>query len=248
MDPYETTIYHAVLITSLVLGTVIIYFAVSVIRIQRRHFERKRSLLISEIALLESERTRIANDLHDELGPLLSVTRIQISKAADQLATPAYYLEKAEANILTVIERLGGIARNLTPKLLVTKGLEAALQDFIDQYRHISSIRFRLCYEVNQHLSGDQSLLIYRLVQETVHNAVKHSGAHQIQLHLKEYDKQLYISCKDDGNGFASLPASENGMGLTSLHNRAEIAGGHLQCTTAAGSGTEYFFQIPLNI
>ncbi|MCW3074282.1 MAG: hypothetical protein JWP69_1351 [Flaviaesturariibacter sp.] len=246
MDPYETTIYHAVLITCLVLGAVITYFAISVVRIQRQHFARKRSLLIQEIGLLEKERTRIAHDLHDELGPLLSVTRIQISKAAQQPAGEHDYLQKAENNILTVIERLGGIARNLTPKALVTKGLQTALEEFIDQYQAVSPIQFRLTYTVNQPLSKDQRLLVYRLVQETVHNAVKHSGARIIDLHLKAQGRHLYISCKDDGCGFATA-ATDKGIGLASLHNRAEIAGGQLQCTTTP-AGTDYFFEIPLSL
>jgi signal transduction histidine kinase len=80
MGAYETSIYHAILITAIVLGCVIVYFAVSVFRQQRKYIRLQRQYFTDEINLLEKDRTRIARDLHDEVGPLLSLTKSHIAE------------------------------------------------------------------------------------------------------------------------------------------------------------------------
>lgn len=246
MHAFETTIYYAILISSIVLGIVFGYFTITIFRTQRRHYKALQARFLAEINLLENERTRIARDLHDELGPLLSVIRIQTSvtneTAHDELR------EKACQNIDYVTERLGGIARNLTPGQLINKGLDVALQDFFDQYREVSPIRMVFRYEVKSFIDTDTGLHVYRMIQELVHNSVKHSGASEIDVHLKERKKKLYILCKDNGKGMGhEMPAHQDkGIGLESLRSRTEMLGGKIHFHSTGG--TEYFFEIPLTL
>ena len=78
MDPHQTKIYTAILITSIVLGTVLIYFIISLVRHQRKNMELHKKNIIAEIAGLEKDRSRIAADLHDELGPKLASVKLAI--------------------------------------------------------------------------------------------------------------------------------------------------------------------------
>lgn len=246
MHSFEKTIYYAILITSIVLGIVFAFFTVTIFRNQRKHYKALQSKFLAEVELLENERTRIANDLHDELGPLLTVIRIQISETTEYKVMKNELLIKACRNIDQFAERLGGIALNLTPAQLVRKGLGIALEDFFEQYKEISPIVMQFRYEVKSDIDPHTGLHIYRIIQEIVNNSVKHSGASLIDVHLKERKKKLYILCKDNGKGIeaSELTRNKNGIGLGSLKSRTEMLGGNIQFESK--KGTEYFLEIPL--
>jgi signal transduction histidine kinase len=248
MDTNEATIYLAVLITGITLGTIIIYFAISMLRSHRRHFKLLGQTYRAEIEMLEMERTRIARDLHDELGPILAVTQIHINAAEGTTEKSKAHLEKAGRNMNLLHERFGGIARNLTPKALVTKGLYTALKDFFEQYSEVTPILLELHYRLKHELSLYYGLHVYRIMQELVHNAVKHSGATHVKVVVTERKKKLYLFYKDDGKGIRMVKnkIDQAGLGIRNLYNRTEMLGGKLTCTTSEKNGTEYFFEIPI--
>jgi len=231
-----------------VLGTIILFFAYSVFRHQRKRFELQRRSFLAEVAVLEKERTRIATDLHDELGPLLAIAKYQIDHIEDISEDERAHLIKARSHIETVINRLGGIAVNLTPGTLVRKGLPDALKEFIEHYREVSGMNVRFQYQVNSPIPEYMSIHIYRIVQEVLHNAFKHAASSYIDVLLKEKNDTLYLFCKDNGKGFAydELIKQSKGLGLRSLKSRAEMLRGKMQCESKEGSGTEYFFEIPI--
>ena len=132
MDTNETTIYYAVLITGIVLGIILFYFAITIYRSHNKHFRLLRKHVLAEIELLEQERTRIAHDLHDDLGPLLLIAQKHIQTTNGKAIEDSEHLAKAIKKIEELHERFAGIAQNLTPKVLVTKGLQTALEDFIE--------------------------------------------------------------------------------------------------------------------
>ncbi|TMI63734.1 MAG: hypothetical protein E6H07_13270 [Bacteroidetes bacterium] len=248
MDTNETTIYLAVLITGITLGSIIIYFAISMLRSHRRHFKLLSQNYRAEIEMLEMERTRIARDLHDELGPLLAVTQIHIDAAESINEKSKAHLEKAGRNMSLLYERFNGIAKNLTPKALVTKGLHTALKDFFEQYSEVTPIKLELQYRLKKELSLYYGLHVYRIMQELIHNAVKHSGAGNVQVVITEKKRKLYLLYKDNGIGISleKNKFEKTGLGISSLQNRTEMLGGRLTCTTGAKDGTEYFFEIPI--
>ena len=151
------------------------------------------------MVVLEKERQRIARDLHDELGPLLSVSKIRINAVNPVFTTDKEHLEKAHDNINMVIKRMGDIAANLTPSALTKRGLKVSIEDYIGQLSHISGISFQLNYELNTLLHESLSIHIYRIIQEIVHNVVKHAQASTIGIKFREHQKTVYIQCKDDG-------------------------------------------------
>jgi signal transduction histidine kinase len=248
MDANETTIYYAVLITGFLIGCIIFYLGFSVIRYQRRHLQMQRGYFLTEIDSIEKDRTRIAHDLHDDLGPLLSVAQIRMRSLKGCYEADRENLEGAIRNIETVLERLGGIASNLTPKSLLVKGLEFALHDFIEQLKCFSGVEVMFTFTVQSPVASNTSIHIYRMVQEVMHNVIKHSGAEQVRLHLYEKGKSLFIFCRDNGRGFqfdAEINQSR-GIGLKSLRNRIVMVGGKMHCYSEPGKGTEYLFEIPL--
>jgi len=248
MDTNETTIYYAVLITGIVLGIILFYFAITIYRSHNKHFRLLRKHVLAEIELLEQERTRIAHDLHDDLGPLLLIAQKHIQTTNGKAIEDSEHLAKAIKKIEELHERFAGIAQNLTPKVLVTKGLQTALEDFIEQYNEVTMIDIQLSYSVQSKLTNVYALHIYRIVQELIHNSVKHSGASTILLQLAERKQILYLFYSDNGTGI-NLNGKETaggGLGLGSLKSRAVLLGGKMNCTSSFKKGTSYFFELPI--
>jgi signal transduction histidine kinase len=127
--------------------------------------------------------------------------------------------------------------------------LNTALTDFFEQYSEVTKIKFEYRYNVKTMIETNMALQIYRMVQEMVHNAVKHSWATEVDVILHEQKKKLYIQCKDNGVGMIIEESKKDkGLGIGSLKARAEMLGGKMFFTSKLKSGTEYFFEIPLKI
>jgi signal transduction histidine kinase len=115
MDAHETSIFSAVLITSIVLGVVLMYFIVTIVRHQRRNIRLYKSKILAEITTLEKERARIASDLHDELGPILSAVKFKINSLDIHNDEDQNLLDKSNKNIDEIIRRM----RDLLPNTLL---------------------------------------------------------------------------------------------------------------------------------
>ncbi len=131
MDPNETKIYTAIMIAAGVLGIIVIYFIITIIRNQRRHIKMQQANLLVEMTTLENERKRIVTDLHDELGPLLSVVKFQIMGLETRAPEDLALIEKASNNVDDVLERIRAICNQLMPQALIRKGLIMAIKEFI---------------------------------------------------------------------------------------------------------------------
>jgi len=184
MDTIETRIYTAFIIASVVIGALFLYFAVKMIRNHRRHFALLRTYYLNEVELLEADRSRIARDLHDELGPLVSVANLLIQNCKGADDEDKEYLAKAEESMNELTVRFGGIAKNLTPNVLIDKGLQPAIEQFIETCRAVTNIRFLFTCHLNQEPVQQFGLHIYRMVQELLHNALKHSKASNVELRI----------------------------------------------------------------
>lgn len=244
MDAIETSIYAAVLICCVVLGLVFLYFGITIVRRQRKHYEMQKANFLAEIELLEAERDRIASDLHDELGTLLSITKIQINEIETNSADSLNLQGRASQHIDELVERLNGIARNLAPGRLLQKGLDDALKDFFRQYQEGTSIQLRFSYHAAASIPILFRSQIYKMIQEMTHNAVKHSGGTYLDVMLRQRKNLLCIYCKDDGVGIKASAGNKGGFGLDNLKNRVSLLGGRIQFS--GNGGTEYFIEIPL--
>lgn len=245
MGAYETSIYTAVLTTALVLGCIIVYFAVSVFKQQRKYINLQRKYFLDEVNLLEKEKKRIAHDLHDEVGPLLGLSKSHIQQVKPREDTEALHIQKVSEHLDKVMERMGQIAINITPGSLVKKGLRFSIEQFLDDLRDAYGLVIVFKYNVDRSIDSNTSLHIYRIVQEIAHNTVKHSGAGTLEVQLKERRQRLYLFCRDDGRGFSSSMNGE-GHGTGSIRNRCEILYGKMRFRSNAKEGTEYFFEFPL--
>ncbi len=248
MDPEETRIYTVVLIISVTLGVIITYFVVSIIRQQRRNLELQKAAIRAELNAMEKERARIAADLHDELGPILSVIKFTVDNVETTDASDKELLERASHHLDDMIGKLREIANNLVPGALHRKGLVKAVGEFV--YRASVASGLPIFFEEVDalELPPDISINIFRAVQEIVHNCIKHSDATELEVKLTKEKKKLSLLCKDNGKGFdyKSAAANSTGMGLKSLKHRTEIMGGTMVVESKAGRGTAFLIEIPV--
>jgi signal transduction histidine kinase len=246
MDTLETSLFATILITSVVVGIIILYFALTITRSHRRHFTKLRSYYLQEVELLEKERMRIARDLHDELGPLLTVTQILVSVSQGTTEKDREQLRKATDNLQNLHERFSGVARNLTPKILISKGLVIALKDFSAQMEELGSAKINTLCQLNKEPSASFSMQIYRIAQELLHNGTKHAFASKIDLLIREQKRKMLISYEDDGRGFSLNAETEKGLGLSSVRNRVVMLGGTIEILSSPGEGVSIFILIPI--
>jgi two-component system NarL family sensor kinase len=248
MDAQENRIFTAILITVFVLGSIITYFIVSILRHHRKNVELHKQNILAEITQIEKERERIAHDLHDELGPLLSAVKMKINSFDLSDKEDKIQVEKTNAHLNEVLKRIREISFNLMPNSLLRKGIIPALKEFVEYLNNNTKIRFLFTFEKEIKLSEQNDVNMYRVIQEVVHNTIKHSHANELRIDLKKVKNNVVLSMADNGVGFDYTKESEEniGFGLRSLLIRTEIMNGKMFIDSEPGKGTTYTFEIPL--
>lgn len=243
----EAGIFSAVLMACLVVGIIIIFFVVSILRQQRRNLELHRKKILAEITTLEKERARMANDLHDELAPMLAAIKLKISSFDLHDETDRNEVVKTNDHIDALLKRIREITFDLLPNSLLRKGLIGAAHEFVEVISKHSPIEIHFKSESIGQLNEQKTVNLYRILQEVVHNTVKHSGATVLQVSINSEKGNVVLSTSDNGKGFDyDKTLNENsGIGLNSLKSRVEIMDGEIFVESKKGKGTSYIFQIP---
>jgi signal transduction histidine kinase len=245
----EARILNITILMSLIIAIIIIYFFVSIIRYHRRYMRLQREKIFAEITIRENERKRIAGDLHDSLGPLLSAVKLNISSVDVESPDDRHVLDKTGGYLDEIIGSLRRISHDLLPNTLERKGLVEAIREFINQVNTKQSVSIQLFIVKEIVIPKEKEIHIFRMIQEIVHNTIKHSGANILQIGFSEEGGHLLCLTKDDGKGFdrEKALAGSHGLGLRSLESRCEILNGVLTLDSAPGEGTNYFIKIPMN-
>lgn len=247
MDEKEARFYTAILIVCAVVGVIIVYFIVSIIRQQRRTVGLYKQSLLTEITTLEKERSRMASDLHDEVGPLLSAIKLRVGSLDINNEEDEEEVRKTERQIDNLIKRMREISFDLMPTSLTRKGFAAALSEFIDYCSKSSNLKINFQFADIQ-LTQPQAINLYRIVQEIIHNTIKHAEASELQIEFRQEKDKIILATRDNGKGFSYEEKSNEakGLGLQNLLRRAEIISGKMFFESKKGKGTTYIFEIPI--
>jgi signal transduction histidine kinase len=249
MDTQEEQIYKAVIIGLIVLVSVAGYFIFSVIKNQKSLLEFQRKNAGAEIASLERDRSRIAEDLHDEMAPMLSAVKMKINSFDLINAEDEMHLSKTNDTIDDMARRMREISFDLMPHSLLSKGLKSAVKEFCNFVTQKKALIINLsCDEDNFTLDESQSINCYRILQEIVHNTIKHAKASELIISLKQQKEKFIIRTSDNGTGFNyhEMLLKPGGLGLKSLSNRIHVLQGEMFVETNPGKGTVYTIEIPL--
>ena len=219
-------------------------------KIQRLEQEKRLLALSAMIDGQEQERRRIAKDLHDGMGGLLTTIKAHYNTIGEAVMQDEKYREvvpQTGALIDRACTEVRRISQNMMPAALLYSGLEGALEDLAVQIR-TNNIQcdLEVLGDLNE-LEESKAVSIYRIMQETVNNILKHADATRVLLQLIVHDNTLHITVEDDGKGFDFAEAlKQKSVGMKSLSSRVQYLKGEWDVDSEAGEGTIITFNLPL--
>ncbi len=190
----------------------------------------------------EQERSRMATELHDGIGGILSVAKMNLGSTGADTTEKMLRQEKGLRLLDEVYKELRRTAHNLSPELLHSKGLIAACRDFCYEVAQASQLEIKMQYfGAFTSLAPQLELSAYRVVQEGVHNAVKHAQASRILVQLSQEEDGISITIEDNGIGMPGKEHLKEGIGLKNVRLRVKALNGNLDIDTRPGKGTTIY-------
>jgi two-component system, NarL family, sensor kinase len=216
--------------------------------------ETEKRLTATEAVLKgeEQERTRLAKDLHDGLGGMLSGIKFSLNNVKENLVmTPdnAHAFERSIDMLDSSIKEMRRVAHNMMPEVLLKYGLDVALKEYCAEIER-SGVMRTTYQSINMDkipMSQSTAVTIYRIVQELSNNTIKHANATDIivQAHISVPEKLLTVTVEDNGKGFDSeILKQSSGMGWSNIQNRVEFLKGKIDVNSEKGKGTSVLIEV----
>lgn len=248
MLPSQTIPFYTYLAELISLTLILFAFGISIFHHVRRKRRQMKDKSFQDEYNMEADRKRIAADLHDDFGSLLTGLKFSLTELAREDPSNSLLLTSSEQLSLSM-SRLRDISLNLLPRELEKEGLNAAIESLADRINETKRIRvsFSSLPEV-AHFDNHKAMLLFRVIQEITTNAIKHSGAGSIDIGIAKRGNHLILEIRDDGSGFDFEAACKKkyGSGLKNIQSRLDLLNGVLVVESGRGPGTHYFIKIPM--
>jgi signal transduction histidine kinase len=219
---------------------------------QRYHLQelehtREMDLMQATIDAQEREQNRIGKDLHDDLGALLTASRIQIQQIKrfiDKKDEVNTFIDLGSEMLDLSIDRLGAIAKSLSPPTLEHFGIKDALEEYAAQFSSTGTIEINTSI-IEKRYEAATELAIFRMTQELVNNTVKYANASKVDISLTANNEWIWLNYSDDGDGF-DLNTVKKGLGLRNLEGRSNKLGGGFKVNSESKSGFHAEIHLPV--
>jgi signal transduction histidine kinase len=258
--PHELYIQLLNVILFLILGIILsqyIYKAKQAEAILLKKEQQLSALTAQLLSIQEIERSRISRELNDELGQSMIFLKFQLSAICDGLYAEhkslAVRCEKLLEHLDSFIDNIRRLTQDLSPTLLEDLGLSSAVKFMVEEFSRNSNITSHVEIDaVDDVLSHQVKLNLYRIFQESLANISRHAHATTITCLLRNRGDSIYVKVQDNGKGFdlqdmlANHPKLER-FGLATLTERVRLIGGSLELESKEGSGTEISFTVPIH-
>jgi signal transduction histidine kinase len=207
----------------------------------------KQQLIEAVVETEEKERKRIARDLHDGLGPVLSAVNHYFQAYLDARDEDKENIQiRLQQVISSAIDEVSRISHNISPQVLEYHGLITALNNFIAPLSENGRIKVNFTSDFAERFESKKELTVYRCITELLNNTMKHAEASLVRLDITSKDKVLYVLYSDNGKGFNTSVEQTEGMGLNNIKNRVETFGGKLALESTLKKGIKVNIEIPL--
>ena len=207
---------------------------------------RVRSIIETE----EKERRRIAQDLHDGVGQILSAAKLNLSGLEAQINLANPNQKDAFKNALDLIDdsvkEVRAVSHNMMPNTLIKLGLASAIKEFITKIGNVPNLKIDLeIVGLDKRIDENIETVLYRVIQEVVANIIKHAKATEISLQLIKHEKELSIIVEDNGVGFDTTKINTfEGIGLKNIISRIEFINGTVNFDSTIGHGTTVIIEV----
>jgi signal transduction histidine kinase len=219
----------------------------------RREAQNKMTALFRRlVSAQDEERRRIARNIHDELGQPITALKMNLealaaaAPTAESVATP---LHRSQALLRDLDRAIDFLTRELRPAIEMVS-LSAALEELVKSWSERFGIAAEFAANGEHDVPSDVKEQLYRVTQEALHNVAKHAAAHQVSVMVEGRAAELVVVIEDDGVGFSADHARgrslNDGFGLTSMRERAVLAGGSLTVESKVGQGTSIYVRVAL--
>lgn len=199
------------------------------------------SLLSAMLEGQEQERSRLARDLHDGLGGLLSGIKIELSavRAVLENTESMKLMDKSMGHLDDAVNELRRIAHSMMPEILIRYGLGEAVREYCQRLKTSGvHIECRVFHYTNK-MDHSRQMVLYRIMQELVNNAMKHAEASLIYVQLQQVEDKIFLTVEDDGIGFdKDKVKGKQSAGWTNIRARVEFLNGTMDVLSEKGSGT----------
>jgi signal transduction histidine kinase len=209
---------------------------------------RTKAILDAE----EKERRRIAQDLHDGVGQLLSAAKLNLSNLESKMGVQSEEQKLAMQNALSLVDdsvkEVRTVSHNMMPNTLIKLGLASAVREFIAKLGNAPSLKVDLeIVGLDTRLDNQIETVLYRVIQEIVNNIIKHAKASQISMQLIRHETELNVMIEDNGIGFdTSMIDTFDGIGLKGIQTRIEFLNGSVHFDSSIGRGTTVIIDVPI--
>ena len=196
----------------------------------------------------EAERIRIAKDLHDGLGALLSTVKVHFSSIQSEIEAieKMQVYSKAQEMMDLACEEVRRISHNLMPATLRATGLLSALQQIGDQLQEVHGIQTQLEIQgFEGRIDETKEVFIYRIIQEAANNIIKHAAATKVYIQLFQHAESIQLLIEDNGIGFDRADLN-SGLGLKSMESRVQHLNGTMEVDSRIQVGTSLHINIPM--
>ncbi|MEM9142663.1 MAG: ATP-binding protein [Bacteroidota bacterium] len=211
--------------------------------LQQRNREREafeRELSETQIEIREETLRHISWELHDNIGQLVTLAKIQVQLHEDQNAQ----LKEASNTIGRAIQELRALSKLINPEALKNLSLPEAVQMEMDRFNRMRFLEASLVVKGKPRpLGNKEEIIMFRILQEFFSNTTKHSKASSLGVQLVYSQRDLTIRAKDNGVGFLPEDGEHSGIGLTNMRNRAKLIGAQLEITSEKKQGTQLKMQ-----
>lgn len=238
-----------------ILGGLIIYFyrqakQKALFDAEKLKLQKDKTSAIVETE--EKERIRLAKELHDGVGPLLSIAKFQLENAMNQTKFNSIEQETLFHNANTMIDdaarEIRTVSHDLMPNALLMQGLVSAMRDFVNRLSLSGKLKVSLdVANLDERLPQLTETVLYRVLQELVGNVIKHSDASSVQIQLVRHENELTMMVEDNGKGFDTTQMSVfKGIGLKNIISRIDFLNGKVNFDSSLNNGTTVIVEVPI--
>ncbi len=210
--------------------------------------QRHKAITQASLAAQEQEKTNISRELHDNVNQILMSAKLFMDTAKRTPGQAVDLLDKAIEYQLLALQEIRKLSKSLSTSHIKAVGLRDSVNDIVQNMKLLNlEVHFIFNNQVEEKLSDEQRLMVFRIIQEQTSNIIKYAEAKNVQIMINEMNDMIHLVISDDGVGFDPTDDNEKGIGFINITSRAEVYNGKVSIVAAPGEGCSLELCFPLN-